>query len=54
MGLQYHIKDYREKLYSEIVQRRKDMRRRMREREGGSSRSRHHRTSGDSERAYRR
>jgi len=32
-NIKYSVQEYREKLYSEIVQRKKELRRRMRERE---------------------
>lgn len=39
---QYSITEYREKLYMEIVKRKKELRRRQKEREGRGSRSRSH------------
>ena len=55
--LQYEMADYRKKLYNDIVRRKKELRRKQREREGTSSRSRSSRprTSGDgTDKYYRR
>eukprot|EP00891_Asterochloris_glomerata_P004068 jgi/Astpho2/4068/e_gw1.00063.109.1_t len=53
----YEMADYRKKLYNDIVRRKKELRRKQREREGTSSRSRSSRprTSGDgTDKYYRR
>lgn len=46
MRVQYSIKEYREKLYMEIVRRKKELRRRQKEREGRSGRTRSHASRG--------